>query len=89
MTQEVKEEFLKKIEADSTFVAKNNLNAVINKLIYDYIHDNNHEKISQSPDLYGLSASEKNILENIVSNPQKKKKLFDYISDSVTLSNRS
>ncbi len=91
VTQELRDDFTAKIQSDTNIVAKQNLNAVINKLIYDYTYNN--ETVSATPShtvgtaMDGLSATEQEILTYIFSSPIKKKRLFDMITDSKTLSN--
>ena len=91
VTQELRDAFVERIEEDNNFIAKGNLNAVINKLIYDYVYgvdvaQKNSHSTCQSAYLEGLSNSEMLTIEKIVSNPVKKQKLFELISDSITLS---
>ena len=87
LTQELKDAFTEKINSDTNFIAKGNLNAVVNKLIYDYVYEIN--PVSSGPNnniLTGLSESETAVLSAVLLDKNKRDYLFTLINDSIKLS---
>lgn len=87
LTQELKDAFTEKINSDTNFIAKGNLNAVVNKLIYDYVYG--ITPVSSGPNnniLTGLSESETAVLSAVLLDKNKRDYLFTLINDSIKLS---
>ena len=87
LTQELKDAFIEKINSDTNFIAKGNLNAVVNKLIYDYVYG--ITPVSSKPKnniLTGLSKSETAVLSAVLLDKNKRDYLFTLINDSIKLS---
>lgn len=86
LTQELKDAFIEKINSDTNFIAKGNLNAVVNKLIYDYVYG--ITPVSSEPNniLTGLSESETAVLSAVLLDKNKRDYLFTLINDSIKLS---
>lgn len=86
LTQELKDAFTEKINSDTNFIAKNNLNAVVNKLIYDYVYG--ITPVSSEPNNIspGLSESETAVLSAVLLDKNKRDYLFTLINDSIKLS---
>lgn len=86
LTQELKDAFTEKINSDTNFIAKGNLNAVVNKLIYDYVYG--ITPVSSKPNniLTGLSESETAVLSAVLLDKNKRDYLFTLINDSIKLS---
>lgn len=86
LTQELKDAFTEKINSDTNFIAKGNLNAVVNKLIYDYVYG--ITPVSSEPNniLTGLSESETAVLSAVLLDKNKRDYLFTLINDSIKLS---
>lgn len=87
LTQELKDAFIEKINSDTNFIAKGNLNAVVNKLIYDYVYGITSTSYGTNNNIFtGLSESETAILSAILLDKNKKDYLFSLITDSIKLS---
>lgn len=86
LTQELKDAFIEKINSDTNFIAKGNLNAVVNKLIYDYVYEITPTPNETNNIFTGLSKSETTILSKILLDKNKRDYLFAFISDSIKLS---
>lgn len=86
LTQELKDAFTEKINSDTNFIAKGSLNAVVNKLIYDYVYGVAPVSSGSNNILAGLSESETAVLSSVLLDKNKRDYLFTLINDSIKLS---